>query len=205
VRVGILGGVFNPPHIGHLVCAQEAHEQLGLDRVVLMPVGQAPHRSVPDDPGGDVRALMCERAIAGDPRFGVSRIELERTGPSYTLDTLRAMREQAPDDALVLILGADQAAALPRWHEPEEVLRLAVVAVAEREDAGREGVRQALSSLRGADRVGFFSMPRIDVSSTLVRERARVGRPVRYLVPDGVAETMAERALYRAPAPVGAD
>jgi nicotinate-nucleotide adenylyltransferase len=205
VRVGILGGVFNPPHIGHLVCAQEAHEQLGLDRVVLMPVGQAPHRSVQGDPGGDVRALMCERAIAGDPRFEVSRVELERTGPSYTLDTLRAMRGQAPDDALVLILGADQAAALPRWHEPEEVLRLALVAVAEREDAGRERVRQAVSSLRGADRVGFFAMPRLDVSSTLIRERARVGRPVRYLVPDGVAETMAERALYRTHAPVGAD
>jgi nicotinate-nucleotide adenylyltransferase len=205
VRVGILGGVFNPPHIGHLVCAQEAHEQLGLDRVVLMPVGQAPHRSAQDDPGGDVRALMCERAIEGDPRFAVSRIELERAGPSYTVDTLRSMREQAPDDALVVILGADQAAALPRWHEPEEVLRLAVVAVAEREDAGRERVRQALSRLQGADRVGFFSMPRIDVSSTLIRERARVGRPVRYLVPDGVAETIAERALYRTPAPVGAD
>lgn len=204
MRVGVLGGAFNPPHVGHLVCAQEAHEQLGLDRVAWVPVGAAPHRAVEDDPGGAVRALMCERAIAGDERFEVARDELERVGPSYTVDTLRAMRERAPGDGLVLILGADQAAALPQWHDPDGVLALAVVAVAEREGASRERVRDALAGLRGADRVGFFSMPRIDVSSTMIRERVRVGRSVRYLVPDGVAELIAERGLYRVPASVGA-
>lgn len=197
MRLGILGGVFNPPHIGHLVCAQEAHEQLGLDRLLLVPVGEAPHRTVADDPGGPVRAELCDRAVDADPRFEVSRMEVERAGPSYTLDTLRALRRRSPDDGLVLVLGGDQAASLPRWHEPEEVLALAVVAVAERGDARREQVRSAVAALRGGERVGFFDMPRIDVSSTLVRERAERGRPIRYLVPDAVADLIFERGLYR--------
>jgi nicotinate-nucleotide adenylyltransferase len=203
VRVGLLGGVFNPPHLGHLVCAQEAHEQLGLDRVVLVPVGEAPHRAVEDDPGGAVRVEMCERAVAGDERLSVSRVELDRAGPSYTVDTLRALRERAPDDSLVLILGADQAASLPGWRAPEEVLRLAVVGVAERAGARREEVRRAVEGLAGAERVGFFEMPRIDISSSLVRERAAVGRTARYLVPDGVAALIEERGLYRTSAAVG--
>ena len=205
MRVGILGGVFNPPHIGHLVCAQEAHEQLGLDRVLFVPVGEAPHRSVEEDPGAHVRAEMCERAAAKDDRFEVSRLEVERPGPSYTVDTVRAMGERSPDDSIVLIMGADQAETLPRWREPEEVLRLAVVAVAEREGGRRDRVRDAVAELPGADRVGFFEMPRVDVSSTLVRRRTRLGRPVRYLVPDGVAEMIAELGLYRAGAPVAVD
>lgn len=205
MRVGVLGGVFNPPHLGHLVCAQEAHDQLGLDRVVLVPVGEAPHRAVEDDPGGTVRAEMCERAVARDHRLSVSRLELERPGPSYTVDTLRAFHEESPSDTLVLILGADQAARLPRWHAPEEVLRLAVVAVAERAGARREEVRSAVEGLAGAERIGFFHMPRIDISSSFVRERAAVGRTVRYVVPDAVAALIEERGLYyRASAAVGA-
>lgn len=204
MRVGILGGVFNPPHLGHLVCAQEAYDQLRLDGVVLVPVGEAPHRAVEGDPGGEVRVEMCERAVAGDGRLSVSRIEVERPGPSYTADTLSALHEEAPDDALVLILGGDQAASLPTWHAPGVVLRLAVVAVAERAGARREEVRRAVSGLAGAERVGFFDMPRIDLSSSLVRERAAVGRAVRYLVPDGVADLIEERGLYRTSPRVGA-
>lgn len=128
-------------------------------------------------------------------------MEVERVGPSYTLDTLRALRGRSDDDGLVLVLGGDQAASLPRWHEPEEVLALAVVAVAERGDARREQVRSAVAALRGGERVGFFEMPRIDVSSTLVRERAARGRPIRYLVPDGVGDLIAERGLYRSGVP----
>ena len=124
-RVGILGGAFNPPHLGHLVCAQEAQVQLELDRVVLVPVGQAPHRTIADDPGAEARLEMAELAVEGDPSLSVSRIELDRPGPSYTADTLAALRERAPDDELTLILGGDQAAALPSWHEPERVLELA--------------------------------------------------------------------------------
>ena len=95
MRIGLFGGAFNPPHVGHLVCAQEAHCQLGLDVVVWMPVGVAPHRELPQDPGAEVRFQMCEYATAGDERFGLSRIEIEREGPSYTVDTLRELRTRS--------------------------------------------------------------------------------------------------------------
>jgi len=205
VRTGLFGGAFNPPHLAHLVCAQEARAQLELDHVVLIPVGQAPHRSLEEDPGADMRAELCELAARDEECLEVSRIELERAGPSYTSDTLKAWREQAPTDELVVLLGGDQAAALPSWHEPETVLSLATVAVAEREGYEAVRVRDRLSGLAGADRVQFFDMPRLDVSSTFVRERARAGRPLRHLVPEQVLEAMVARGLYglRAPAKAG--
>ncbi len=198
MRVGILGGVFNPPHIGHLVLAQEALAQLALEKVVWVPVGRAPHRDVPQDPGAEARFTMCDYATAADERFSLSRFEVDRDEPSYTVDTLRALRAVRPEDEPVLLLGADQAAALPRWREPEEVLRLAEVAVVARAEQTREDVRAALAPLAGGERVSFFSMPRIDVSSTLVRERAAAGLPIRYLVPDKVANFIGAQSLYGA-------
>jgi len=196
LRVGLLGGAFNPPHIAHLVCAQEARDQLGLDHVVLVPVSEAPHRMLEEDPGAEVRAELCELAARDEEGLEVSRLELERSGPSYTSDTLRAWQDRAPADELVLLLGGDQAAALPSWHEPETVLALATVAVAEREGHEAGHVRDRLYGLAGAEAVEFFGMPRLDVSSTLVRDRARAGRPLRHLVPDPVLEAMAARGLY---------
>ena len=205
MRVGILGGAFNPPHVGHLVCAQEALVQLRLDKVVFVPMGRAPHREIEQDPGAEERVRMCEDAVAGDERFAVSRVEADRPGPSYTVDTLRELRDSAPDDDLFLILGGDQAAALPSWREPEKVLDLATVAAVDRTGWSRERIAVKIASLKGAERVVFFDMPRIDVSSTLVRHRAAAGKPVRYLVPGGVAEYLERKGLYRSPAPVAAD
>lgn len=201
---GVLGGVFNPLHIGHLICAQEAIVTLGLERVLVIPAGEAPHREVEGDPGPEVRLEMCERAVAGDDRFEVSRIELDRDGPSYTVDTLRALREQRPEDELFLILGGDEAAALDKWREPEEVLKLARAAIAERTRWRRETIAVKIARIKGAERAIFFDMPRIDVSATLVRRRVAAGKPIRYLVPAGVADLIAERGLYRgAPAEKG--
>jgi nicotinate-nucleotide adenylyltransferase len=204
VRVGLLGGAFNPPHIGHLVCAQEARYQLGLERVVLVPFSRPPHRTLEEDPGAEVRAELCELAAAAEEGLEVSRIELERAGPSYTSETLVEWRERAPEQDLVVLLGGDQAAALPGWHEPERVLELATVAVAEREGHERALVRDRLSGLAGAQRVEFFDMPRLDVSSTLVRERARAGRPLRHLVPEPVLDAIDADGLYRSTAPAEA-
>jgi nicotinate-nucleotide adenylyltransferase len=187
--------------VGHLICAQEAHSQLELDVVVFVPVGVAPHRVIDQDPGADVRLQMCEWAVAGDARFGVSRIELDRSGPSYTVDTLRAVREDSPDAELFLVLGGDQAAALPAWHEPREVVSLAVPAIAERAEHRRAELADCVRSICGEDRAVFFDMPRIDVSSTLVRERAAAGRPIRYLVPDKVANFVGAQSLYGASTP----
>ena len=198
MRIGLFGGAFNPPHVGHLVCAQEACAQLGLDVAVWVPVGRAPHREIPQDPGAEARFTMCDYATAADERFGLSRVEIDRDGPSYTVDTLRELRERSPDDELVLILGGDQAAALPGWHEPDAVMGLAAVAVAERAGTDRARVEQAIG---GRADLSFFAMPRIDVSSTMVRERAASGRPIRYLVPDKVASFIGAQSLYGASVP----
>ena len=205
MRVGILGGAFNPPHIGHLVCAQEALVRLGLEKVLFVPVGQAPHRRIEQDPGAEARLEMCGLAVAGNVRFEVSRLELDRPGPSYTVDTLRSMREGSPEDELVLLLGGDQAASLPAWHEPEQVLRHATVAAVERTGWARERIAVKVAGLRGAERIRYFDMPRVDVSSTMVRRRAAAGEPIRYLVPDAVAELIEARRLYAAEAPVGVE
>ncbi len=199
MRIGILGGTFNPPHLGHLVCAQEAYVQLGLDRVLLMPASVPPHKPVEDDPGAAHRFELCRLAVDGDERFAVSDLELLREGPSYTVDTLEMLNSQAPQDDLNLILGGDVAAGLPRWREPERVLELAGLAIAKRRGTARESVETALEQLRGGDRARFFWMPRIGVSSTMVRRRVRESQPIRYLVPDRVAGYIQANGLYGGP------
>lgn len=196
-RVGILGGAFNPPHLGHLWLAQEAHARLGLDRVLLVPFGQAPHRVLEADPGRDERLQLARLAVGGDERLGVSSIEVDRPGPSYMADTLRLLRETTPDADPTLILGADQAMQLRTWHDPERVLELARLAVADREGVDRDDVAAALDGLAGADAIDGFALPRIEISSTLVRERAAAGLPIRYLVPDAVADRIERQGLYR--------
>ena len=196
-RIGLLGGTFNPPHLAHLVCAQEAFTQLGLDRVILLPVYAPPHKSVERDPGVDHRVELCRLAVAGDERFEVSRIEADVPAPSFTVDTLKRLHESSPEDDLTFIVGGDMAHALPTWHEPETVLSLATLGVAEREGVGRTDITEALAGLAGADRIRFFHMPRLDISSSLIRRRVAAGQPIRYLVPDAVAAYIDSARLYR--------
>ena len=202
-RVGILGGAFNPPHIGHLICAQEATTQLELDTVEFVPTARPPHREIEQDPGADTRLEMCEIAVADDDRFSASRIELDREGPSYTSDTLRQLHETRPDDELFLLLGADQAERLPTWHEPDAVLELATVCAVERVGYSRNAIVIKLARLKGAERLRFLEMPVIQVSSSSVRRRVARGRPIRYLVPNAVAEYIEEKGLYGTAAAVG--
>jgi nicotinate-nucleotide adenylyltransferase len=199
VRIGILGGTFNPPHLGHLVCAQEAYLQLALDQVMLIPARIPPHKPVDDEPGPEHRLALCRLAVEGDERFTVSALEVDRPGPSYTVDTLEELHSQAPENELFLILGGDVAAGLPYWREPERVLSFATVAVAKRRGTSKSAVDQALSSIRGGDRVQFFPMPRIGISSTQVRRRARAGVSIKYIVPDAVASYIEEHGLYGGP------
>jgi nicotinate-nucleotide adenylyltransferase len=198
LRVGILGGAFNPPHIGHVVCAQEALVQLELDRVVFIPVGVAPHREIEHDPGAEARFEMAELAVAGDDRFEVSRMEVDKDGPAYTSETLATLREESPDDELFLILGGDQAAALGSWHEPEKVLELATVAVFERLGWGRNAIGIKIGRLPGARNVRYLDMPLLQVSSSAMRRRVREGLPIRYMVADKVVEYISSKDLYGA-------
>ena len=183
--------------MGHLVCAQEARFQLGLDRVVLMPVSTPPHKEVAADPGPQERLALCRLAAAeGEGWLEVSDLEVLRGGPSFTVDTLRALHATSPGDELTFIVGGDVAQSLPAWREPEEVLRLATLGVAEREGVARQDIERELEPLAPAGRVRFFDMPRLDISSSDIRARVAAGAPIRHLVPEAVERHIARHGLY---------
>ncbi len=192
----MLGGTFNPPHVGHLALARAAASQLGLARVLLTPALVPPHKQIERDPGAERRLRMCRLAVAEDPRLEVCALELDRPGPSYTLDTLRAIHSDHPGVQMTLIVGADTARTLASWREPREILRLARLAVAERDCAEREDVLGALAQLDGERRTVFLDMPRVRVSSSMVRERISAGEPIDELVGPAVASYIAQQHLY---------
>jgi len=196
VRLGLLGGTFNPPHVGHLVCASLAIEALELDRVLLVPVNEPPHKAPEGDPGVEHRIELCRLAVAGDERLGVSLVDAEVPGPSFTVDTLSRLHDRCPGDHLTFIVGGDMALSLPTWREPAAILELSELGVAEREGVRRADIAERLSEL-GTENVRFFDMPRIDVSSSLIRRLVAAGRPIRYLVPDPVAGYIERVGLYR--------
>jgi nicotinate-nucleotide adenylyltransferase len=194
--IGILGSAFNPPHLGHLALAQEALWQLGLSEVILVPTGQAPHKRIVDDPGSELRMAMTRLAAADDSRFSVSSLEVDREGPSYTYETLQMLADQRGETDLVFVMGADAAVGLESWREPERVVGLARLAVARREGISDSEVAAVLGSLGAEGRATMLEMPQFGVSSSAVRERAREGRPLRYLVPEAVARFIEEKGLY---------
>jgi nicotinate-nucleotide adenylyltransferase len=182
--------------MGHLACARAARDALGLDVVLLVTAVQPPHKEVASDPGAEVRFELCRAAVSGAPGLEASRAELERPGPSYTVDTLRAMHAEHPDAELTLIVGGDMAADLPSWREPEAVFGLARLAVASRAGSARALIAERLAPLGGKDRVSFLDMAPVDVSSSLVRDRVARGESIDGLVPGAVAHLIAERGLY---------
>jgi len=195
--IGVLGSAFNPPHLGHLALAQEALWQLGLDEVVLVPTGQAPHKRIADAPGREVRMEMTRLAAADDARFSVSALEVEREGASYTYETLEALAEERGETELMFVMGADAAVGLESWRKPERVVELASLAVARRAGVSDADVAEAMRSLGCEGRATILEMPQFGVSSSAVRDRAKQGRPLRYLVPDAVAGLIEEREIYR--------
>ncbi|MGA9876577.1 MAG: nicotinate (nicotinamide) nucleotide adenylyltransferase [Solirubrobacteraceae bacterium] len=206
-RLGILGGMFNPPHLGHLALAHAAASDLGLSRVLLMPVLIPPHKPAGQDPGAEHRLRMCRLAVRDDPRVGVCTLELQRPGPSYTVDTLRSIHASDPDAELTLIVGADVARTLASWREPREILKLARLAVAERDSVSRGEVLDALLPLApdvvpGSERgTVFVQMPAHEVSSSMVRERVAQGAPIDGLVSAEVGAYIAQNELYRTQTP----
>jgi nicotinate-nucleotide adenylyltransferase len=176
------------------VLAQEARWQLGLERVLLMPTGVAPHKEITEDPGADVRAEMARRAAAAADGLEVSEAEVRREGPSYAYETLEELRDSELDADLVWLMGADAALALESWRRPERVVELARLGIAPRAGVMRADLDAVLDRL-GA-KAAAVEMPTIGVSSSAVRERVRDGRPIRHLVPDEVVEMIEERGLY---------
>jgi nicotinate-nucleotide adenylyltransferase len=183
--------------VGHLLLAQEARWQLGLDRVLLMVTRQAPHKEIEDDPGADVRLEMAMLAAGGDEGVEASGLEVERDEVSYSYRTLELLAEREPEDELYFLLGSDMAAGLASWKEPERVLELAKLGVVPRPGVGLGAVSSALERLGASDRAEIIDMPLCGASSTTIRQRAREGKPLRHLVPDPVVKVIAEKGLYR--------
>jgi nicotinate-nucleotide adenylyltransferase len=199
--VGVLGGAFNPPHLGHLMLAQEALWELGLDRLIVVPTGVAPHKRIDPEPGSRLRLELTRRAFEGVDGVQVSDVEVAREGPSYAFRTLELLADELPGSQLTFVMGADVAAGLEGWRRPERVLELAEIAIAARPGFDRTAVESALERLGPVRGVRTIEMPEIGVSSTLIRERVAAQRPVRWLVRSAVAELIAERELYRRPVP----
>lgn len=188
--IGLFGGSFDPIHHGHLIVAQVALEALGLESLRFVPAREQPfklgqHRSAPEH-----RAAMLSLAIAGSPAFGLERSELERAGPSYTVPTLEALHRRHPHDALILLLGADAAADLHAWYQAERIPQLAQVVVFARPGS-------SVPATAAISRV--IEVPAIDISATEIRRRVHQRRPIRYWVPDVVAEYIVQHRLYLDP------
>jgi len=215
VRLGILGGTFDPPHVGHLLAASDAFEALELDRLLFVPAAQQPLKThLPNAPAGTRRDRapapdrleMVRLAIASDPRFELSAIEIERGGLSYTIDTLSELAERSPGDLRFLLVGADVLGTFAQWRQPDRILELATLAIFTRATGDNEDAQASWSQLcaewretRGkAPRHApfFLESRRVDVSSTEVRSRVAAGLSIHGFVPDAVAAYITERGLY---------
>lgn len=207
MKVGVYGGTFDPIHLGHLVVGEFARDQLGLDEVLFVPAAIPPHKQRPGITAGRMRLEMLELAIAGNPCFSASAMEIERQGVSYTVDTLKELGERRPGDDIHLILGADSLADLPRWHRAEEICARARVAVACRpgnlplDFSVLESCCDPARIREIAGRV--IEIPLLDIASRQLRERVAVGRSIRYLVPPAVLAYIEAKRLYVSRVPQG--
>jgi nicotinate-nucleotide adenylyltransferase len=186
-RLGVLGGTFDPPHLGHLVVASDVYEGLGLDRLLLVPSADPPHKQGRVAASAEQRLRMTRAAVLGDPRFEVDDLELRRSGLSYSVDTVRAVREREPGCELYFVMGVDQLRELHTWHRPEELARLASLVAIPREGETRPESPYPVS---------WLPVTRIDLSATEIRRRVAAGRSIRYLVPEVVREIIEAEGLY---------
>ena len=198
VRLGILGGTFDPVHRGHLALAAAARAELGLDRVAFVPAGQSWRKADRPITSADHRLSMLRLALQAEETFEIATLELEREGPSYTADTLEALRMDRPNDELFFIIGEDALLDLPNWTRPERILELAVLVVARRVSGDGTAVGEAARRLPGLlDRAVWLKMPPLDVSGTEIRDRVRCGLPIGDLAPAAVEEYIRKQGLYR--------
>jgi nicotinate-nucleotide adenylyltransferase len=195
--VGVLGGAFNPPHLGHLILAQEAIRELALDRLVIVPTGVAPHKRIEPEPGPEVRLGLARVAFADLDGADVSSVEVDRDGPSYAYRTLELLSDELQGSDLTFVMGADAAAGLEGWRRPQRVLELARIAIAQRPGVEAGVVERSLAGLGAPRGVETLRMPLIGVSSSMIRERIAAAAPIRWLAPDPVVAMIAERGLYR--------
>jgi nicotinate-nucleotide adenylyltransferase len=201
--VAVMGGTFDPIHVGHLAAAEEARQALGLERVLFMPAGVPPHKPDQAITKPDHRVAMVDLAIRDNPAFELSRLEVDRTGPSYTVDTVELLvaraRKAGTEPDVTVILSSESYRGLPMWNEPERLLRQCRLAIVPRDGfptPGRSWLEEHFPGFE--ERVSFLDSPRLKLSATEIRERVAAGRSIRYLVPDAVIRYIEDHALYRA-------
>jgi len=189
--IGLFGGSFNPPHVAHLVVAEVARDQFGLDEVWWIPNATPPHKSQDELASVDHRVEMTRRAVAENPAFRLCNIEVERAGTSYTIETVRALQDKHPDTDFGLLIGSDSLDHFGEWHRPEEIAERVPLVVYK-----RPGVIEVVPEPRFANHVRFVAAPVMEVSGTEIRSRRRAGRSIRYLVPETVRTYIDKRGLY---------
>jgi nicotinate-nucleotide adenylyltransferase len=197
LKVGLLGGSFDPPHIGHLILAEEARDQLGLDKVLFAPAGQQPLKAGQVVTDVEDRVRMTELAIAGNPSFQLSRGDVDRPGPHFTIDLVKIVAAQLPTGSdLFFLMGFDSLADLPRWREPAQLIHTAHLVALTRPDVpiDWEALEASLPGVR--ERVKLLDMPELEIASRDLRERVRTGRSIRYMVPDPVRGYIEQKRLY---------
>lgn len=187
-KLGLLGGTFDPPHIGHLILAQAAYDELKLDRVIFIPAAKQPHKQRKMISSPEVRLEMLMLALKGDGRFELSDIELTRPGFSYTYETITALKKVYAQSELFLIIGGDNIAEIETWEKPEAIFDMVKVAAALRPQCQQSG--------RFKDRITIFDMPQVDISSTLIRNFVKHRRPIKYLVSANVESYIRSKKLY---------
>jgi nicotinate-nucleotide adenylyltransferase len=200
--LGIFGGTFDPPHIGHLILAAEARDQLDLDLTVWVLTPDPPHKQGHEIASLENRLAMVELAIADDPGFLLSHVDIDRPGPHYALDTIRLLRQQYPDDALVYLMGGDSLQGLPHWYQPAAFLAaLDGVGVMRRpgDEIDLSELFDALPML--ADKLNFVTAPLLEISAKQIRHRVTDQRAFRYYLPPEVYRYVLEKGLYQAPSP----
>jgi nicotinate-nucleotide adenylyltransferase len=197
-KIGILGGTFDPPHIGHLILAQYTLEALGLEQMLFVPAADPPHKIGVTRTPVEYRLAMLEHAVAENTNFKISLVDIERPGPSYSADTVRIIQSQHPDAELYFVMGGDSLRELPTWHRIEEFFQLCKLAVMRRsdEDIYAEMHQDDLPDL--AERVVMIDAPLLGIwiSSTDVVDRLRLGKTVRYIVPDAVLDYIRQHKIY---------
>jgi nicotinate-nucleotide adenylyltransferase len=199
MRLGLFGGTFDPVHYGHLLLAEQCREQCALDEVWFIPAGRPPHKGNAKISPAQARAEMLELAVAGDPRFVVSRIEFDRDGPSYTVETLERLKAEGPDRELHLLIGADSLTDLPTWREPRRILELATVVAVNRGDRPLPNLDLIASRIGQPPdlRLRLVEMPGIDLSATDIRRRVKEGHSIRFMTPRAVEAYITAQKMYR--------
>ena len=197
MRLGLFGGTFDPVHLGHLIVAEQCREQCELDVVWLIPAGNPPHKTDATITDGKMRAEMLDFATAGMPQFDVSRMELDRDGLTYTVDTLQKLRDEDSSRELFFIIGADSLAELPSWREPERIAELATIVVTNRGGGSLPAIESLGLNDSVTSRIQTVRIPGIDLASNDIRERVLVGKSIRFMVPRAVEAYISEHGLYR--------